>query len=125
MSPDAEYRSAVSLESQLAMNGQTWQTLQEHGATEESELRLDFVYFAPGEQEANELAAFLRAETDYEVQVDSSTSGLLRRRAWTVSGTTQKTQLTLDVLDTWVEWMVAAGTENGQCEFDGWGAEVP
>jgi hypothetical protein len=116
---------AMSLSSQLAMNRQSWRALQENGVTDETELRLDFFYVAPGEQEANALASYLQAETDYDVSVGSSAGGLLRKKSWTVNGATQKTQVSLDILDAWVEWMVAAGIENGQCEFDGWGAEVP
>lgn len=116
---------SMSLESQLAMNRQTWEVLQKHGATTDTKLRLDFFYFAPGEREASMLADFLREQTDYEVRVDSSTSGLLRRRTWDVTGTTQETQVSLDVLDEWVTWMVAVGAEHGGCDFDGWGAELP
>ena len=115
----------MALDQQLAMNRQSWQALQEHGVTDESELRLDFFYVAPGEKQADALCAFLRAETDYDVRVGSSAGGLLKRKSWTVNGTTQKTPVSLDILDAWVEWMVAAGVEHGGCEFDGWGAETP
>jgi hypothetical protein len=114
----------MSLERQLAMNRQTWQALQDHGVTGESRRRLDFFYIAPGEKEANALAEFLKAETDYEVAVSSSGGGFLKKTAWGVNGTTQETELSLAILDQWVRWMVAAGNENGGCEFDGWGAPV-
>lgn len=65
---------------QLAMNKQSWQALQGHGVTEESELRLDFFYVAPSEQQAKALAAFLQDETDYDVRVDSSMLAPARRR---------------------------------------------
>ena len=35
------------LEKQLAMNRQTWAALERRGATEDSELRLDFFFYAP------------------------------------------------------------------------------
>jgi len=114
----------MSLESQLAMNRQTWQALQEHGVTEESTLRLDFFYVAPGEQQANALATFLREETDYDVTVSSSGGGFLKKKAWAVNGSTRETAISLAILDDWVRWMVAAGEANGGCEFDGWGAAV-
>jgi hypothetical protein len=114
----------MSLELQLAMNRQTWQALQEHGVTEQSKLRLDFYYFASSEQEARELADFLQRETDYDVAISSSGGGFLKKKTWLLKGTTQETEVSLAILDQWVEWMVAAGEEHG-CDFDGWGAEVP
>src|SRR4051812_22965574 len=107
------------------MNRQTWQALQDHGVTEDSKLRLDFFYVAPGEEEANALAQFIREETDYDVRVSSSGGGFLKKKAWAVNGTTQDTEVSLDILDDWVRWMVAAGEAHGGCDFDGWGAEVP
>jgi hypothetical protein len=83
--------------------------------TESTELRLGFFYEAPSDGAAEELAAFLRAETDYDVSVDGVS----------VSGTTQPTSVSARVLDDWVEWMVLAGAEHGRCEFDGWGAAIP
>ena len=98
-----------------AMNTPTWAALQEHGVTEATELRLDFAYDAPDKESAEQLAAFLRAETDYDVIADNGS----------VTGSTQLTTLSPTILDEWVEWMVLAGYENGWCKFDGWGAEVP
>lgn len=108
----------------LAMNRQSWAALQQHGVTEESELRLDFFYAAADEEAASRLAQFLEAETDYEVMPRSSGGGFLRKQKWTISGTTQPTKVSSAILDQWVEWMVAAGFQFG-CEFDGWGAESP
>lgn len=118
-----EEAARQALAQQLAMNQRSWQALQEHGVTEDSELRLDFFYVAPGEREAEELREFLQRETDYDVRVDSSGGGFTRKKSWTVSGTTQPAQVSLDILDQWVGWMVAAGFER-DCEFDGWGAEA-
>lgn len=97
------------------MNSQTWAALQQHGVTEATELRLDFAYDAPNAGAAEQLADFLRAETDYDMRTDS--------RA--VTGSTQPTALSSAILDEWVEWMVLAGYENGRCKFDGWGAAFP
>jgi hypothetical protein len=113
-----------TLRRQLAMNPQTWAALQEHGVDESTELRLDFFYGAPGEAEAQSLAAFLRDETDYDVAVDATKKGMLSKKQWSVTGSTQPTKVSVDILNQWVQWMVAAGAENGGCEFDGWGAQV-
>ena len=100
---------------QLAMNRQTWATLQAHGVTEETELQLDFMYKAADRDKADELAGFLRAETDYSVTADDTS----------VSGNTQAASVSAEILDQWVKWMVVAGHEHGRCEFDGWGTAVP
>ena len=96
------------------MNRQTWETLQTHGVTDETLLRLDFFYSAPDSDSAGTLERFLRDETDYDVQAHPDS----------VTGSTQPTSVTPEILDQWVTWMVVAGHENGRCEFDGWGAEV-
>ena len=114
----------MSLELQLAMNRQTWQALQERGVTWQSKLRLDFFYVAPGEQDAKGLLEFLQRETDYDVAASSSGGGLLKKKAWAANGTTQETEVSLEILDQRVEWIVAAGEENG-CDFDRWAAAVP
>jgi Regulator of ribonuclease activity B len=109
---------------QLAMNQVSWRTLQQHGVTTESELQLDFFYLAPGEHEATVLVAFLQSETDYDVRLASRARGLLKKKRWSVEGTTRPTKASQDMLDQWVTWMVGAGFEHG-CTFDGWGAAVP
>jgi hypothetical protein len=106
---------------QLVMNRQTWIALQEHGATEQTELRLDFSYNASNRESADALCAFLRDETDYEIRIESG--GSLLRRKWRVEGTTQATKVSPAILDEWVTWMVIAGKEKA-CDFDGWGTSV-
>lgn len=110
-----DWRPEDVLARQLELNEATWARLREHGVDEETELRLDFFYVAPNEDAANELAGYLRRETDYEVSVEDAT----------VTGTTQPTTVSASVLDEWATWMVTAGYQYGRCEFDGWGAEVP
>jgi hypothetical protein len=117
------YESVLTL--QLKMNAMSWSALQEHGADETSQLQLDFFYVAPSEDAGNELRRFLQAETDYAVEVRSQKAGVLTKRTWSVVGHTQKTTVSLEILNAWVEWMVAAGAQHGACEFDGWGAEAP
>jgi len=114
-----------TLSQQLAMNPKTWEALQEHGVTEDSELRLEFFYVAPGESEAQNLVTCLQDETDYDVEARSHKKGMLSKRGWIVTGHTQPTKVSLEILNEWVDWMVTAGAEHGGCEFDGWGAEAP
>ena len=116
--------SDSNLAKQLAMNVQTWSALLQHGVTEQTELRLDFAYEAPTRAAADKLIALLRHETDYDLSEPRS-SGSFFSRQFTVSGTTQQAKITLDTLNQWVDWMVAAGQQSGGCTFDGWGAQVP
>lgn len=112
------------LELQLSRNRDIWAGLQER-LDADSQLRLGFIYVAPGEPEAHELVAFLRAETDYDVDVrarrDDGPEGEV---SWLVMGTTQPTPLTLELLDDWVQWMIAAGAVEGPCAFDGCVAQL-
>ena len=111
------------LDLQLQRNRALWSELRERAAG--NELRLGFIYRAPGEAEARALATFLREETDYEVDAgarpDEEAAG---DEAWFVIGTTQPTQVSLELLDAWAEWMIAAGAAEGPCAFDGWAAQL-
>jgi hypothetical protein len=109
------------LDLQLRRNDETWKRFREHGI-DAQQLRLGFAYLSPGEEEAQDLAAFLRAQTDYVVEVHAQ--GDADEPAWVVVGHTQPTSLRRELLDDWVEWMVAAGAAEGPCAFDGWTAQV-
>jgi hypothetical protein len=114
----------VVLAQQLAMNRATWSALVERGVGPETMLVLEFAFWAPGEQEARSLVLLLHGETDYEVSAPSSKTSGLSRRSWEVTGKTRPTAVSLEILDQWVGWMVAAGSSKS-CEFDGWGTVVP
>src|SRR5262249_39583078 len=102
---------------QLEMNRVTWAELQRNGVTDATELRLDFVFVAPGAHQAEALAQAIRSRTDYEVEAVSSKQGLLGKQVWTVNGTTQPTAVSLEMLDEWVTRMVEWGNAH-TCEFD-------
>ncbi len=114
--PEAVLVRAVNV--QLLDNIRIWGELLEEGVGDEPELRLTFAYLAGGEAEAERLAAFLRAETDYELFVRSHGRG--RKRQWFVAGATRPARVTLDTINAWTEWMIAAGAEHGPCAFDRW-----
>ena|SRR5689334_21310755 len=103
------------------MNEQTWRTLQGHGVTPDSERRLDFSFRAPSQAAAEGLKRLLEEQTDYSVSAQST--GSLFKRRWTVTGRTQPTKISPEILDQWVDWMVTAGLHS-DCEFDGWGTEL-
>jgi hypothetical protein len=109
----------------LERNPGMWAQLRERGMTDDSPLRLAFLYVAPGETEAGELVAFLRAETVYEVRAHVQREGRLAKREWFVAGVTQPAVVTLETVDAWVEWMIAAGVAHGPCAFDGWAGHLP
>jgi hypothetical protein len=117
--------SPATLAFQLATNPQTWEVLLDNGVGEGTELQLDFFYLAPSQGQAETLVRFLRDETDYDVEAVPNKKGRFSKTTWTVSGNTQPTTVSLPILNEWVSWMVAAGADHGQCQFDGWGAEIP
>lgn len=113
------------LELQLQMNREKLTELRGQGIEEDTTVRLEFFYLAPGESEAWALVAFLGEETDYDVRAFERREGMDENTPWLVVGMTQPTPLSLDLLDDWAEWMVAAGAVKGPCAFDGWGAQAP
>jgi len=104
----------------LARNEKVWLALQDSGISDTTCLQLDFNYFASSEERAEQLILFLRAETDYDVELRSDLSA---EGEWLIAGHTQKTTVSKEVLDHWVDWMAATGLANG-CVFDGWGVSV-
>ncbi len=110
------------LEVQLLANPGIWQRLAKLGVTEATEMLLGFLYLAPDEAAALQLVSFLDEQTDYEVA--SRVQGKGRRAQWVVAGVTKPAALSLETINGWVEWMVAAGVANGPCAFDGWTAEA-
>ena len=116
---DDRYRRLLA--KQLVMNEQTWQTLVGHGVTESTQVRLEFAFAAPDRAAADSLATLLRDQTDYDVEIKAS--GNLLRKAWSVTGSTQLTQISPAILDQWVDWMLTAGLHQN-CDFDGWGTQV-
>jgi hypothetical protein len=123
MSEEREWYEQL-LDLQLLTNTTIWKQLRELGVDEDTPLRLGFIYLAPGEDEARRLERFLREQTDYEVQTRRRRKGFFEDPEWLVGGTTQPTALTLETIDAWVEWMIAAGAAEGPCAFDGWTPEV-
>jgi hypothetical protein len=111
------------LELQLSRNPEAWARFRDQGL-DRDELRLGFIYLAPSEEAAHALAKFLWTETDYDVEVHHRPIGDDTEPTWLVVGATQPTLVTLEILDDWVQWMVAAGAAEGPCAFDGWAAQL-
>ena len=109
------------LAKQLSMTEQIWKRFQELGVTKETPVQLDFAFDAPNRKAAESLQGLLEEETDYAVRVESE--GMFKK-TWRVSGTTQSTSVSEEILKQWVDWMVTTGLKH-DCVFDGWGTEVP
>jgi hypothetical protein len=109
----------------LSMNSTTWRALQAAGVNEQTELKLDFFFNAPNESQANQVAEFLRMETDYTVSTAALSTDGLKSEVWRVTGQTRSTTVSEEILNQWTKWMIVAGFQNGDCEFDGWGALAP
>jgi hypothetical protein len=110
------------LELQLLANPGIWNQLVKLGITDETELVLGFVFLAPDEAAAQQLVAFLTEETDYDVEARSQGKG--RKAEWVVAGVTKPAAVSLEMINAWVEWMIAAGVAHGPCAFDGWTAQA-
>ena len=67
------------LDLQLLANATLWKQLRDLGVDEDTQLRLGFIYLAPGEDEAKRLAAFLKRKTDYDVETRRRRKGWLER----------------------------------------------
>jgi hypothetical protein len=124
MADEREWYEQI-LDLQLRANPGIWEKMGKLGVDEQTELRLAFIYLAPGEQEAERLVAFLREETDYDVETRERPQGFFEKTQWLVLGATQRTTTDLETINAWVEWMVAAGAAEGPCAFDGWTLELP
>lgn len=101
-------------------NERIWAIMQEHGVKEGDELCLEFFYYTRNRKAAEDLAAYLRENTNYTVGVGSR--GLIFKN-WHVTGETQRTAVSLAHFDDWSEWMARAGARFG-IVFDGWGALI-
>jgi Regulator of ribonuclease activity B len=117
-------RYEALLQSHLTINPQTWATMQARGIGEDTPLRLDFEFTAPGETEVRALMRHLRTTTDYEFQGGARNQKDGTQR-WLVLGTTPPATWSLDKLDGWVTEMTARGRDHGPAAFDGWGVQTP
>jgi hypothetical protein len=121
---DEPDRYARLLQSHLSVNPKTWEALRARGVDEDTPLRLDFEFTAPGEDEVRALMRHLRTATDYEFQGGARNQKDGSQR-WLILGSTSPATWSLDKLDAWVTEMTARGREHGPAVFDGWGVSMP
>lgn len=122
MNEQQRERAVAVISKQLAMNRQTFSQLRQAGLEPDDVVQLDFFFVAPDEKCAVALKSFLEQNDCLNVSVERR-GGLLSRK-FDVAGQSLPTTVSIELLDEWVEWMVAQGLERA-CEFDGWGALVP
>jgi hypothetical protein len=121
---DGEDRYDELLRAHLNVNPKSWAALEGRGVDEETPLRLDFQFTAPGETEIRSLMRFLRTTTDYEFQGGARNQEDGSQR-WMILGTTPETTWSLDKLNAWVTQMTTNARDHGPAEFDGWGTSPP
>ena len=109
---DEPDRYARLLQSHLSVNPKTWEALQARGVDEDTPLRLDFEYTAPGEDEVRTLMRHLRTSTDYEFQGGARNQKDGSQR-WLILGSTSPATWSVDKLDAWVTEMTSRGREHG------------
>ena len=115
-------RTATIAAKQIAMNKATLAALRRAGLSADAAVQLDFVFVAPNKKAAGSLKSHLVQQDCLDVEV-VKLGGMLSRR-FLVEGRSHPTALSEDLLSDWVRWMAAQGVLHN-CEFDGWGAEVP
>ena len=104
------------------MNEATLDRLREVGLRDDSVVQLDFFFFAPDVKSARSLKAHLERNECLDVEVIKQ--GWFLWRSFAVEGKSHPTTLSIELLSEWVTWMTVQGVVHN-CEFDGWGTEVP
>jgi hypothetical protein len=122
MNEEQQHRVAAIAAKQVSMNKATLDALRRAGLKADAAVQLDFVFLAPNKRAAESLKSHLEQRDCLDVAV-AEQGGLLSRR-FLVEGRSHPTALSEDLLSDWVRWMVVQGVLHN-CEFDGWGAEVP
>ncbi len=107
-----------NLEHQLKMTEELWKRFVEDGVTDGTVLVLDFMYDAPSKEAAEALSNSL---SEYNTMPDST--GFFKKK-WEVIGQTQPMEVSKSILILWERSMIIRGWEH-QCEFDGFGTELP
>jgi hypothetical protein len=122
MNDEQKLRVATIAAKQIAMNKGTLAALRRAGLKADAAVQLDFVFLAPDKRAADSLKSHLEQRDCLDVAVVKK-GGLLSRR-FLVEGRSHPTALSSDLLSDWVRWMAVQGVLHN-CEFDGWGTEVP
>lgn len=101
------------LMSHLKKNADKWDALVKGGHRETDKVRIQFLYYCENYDNGELLRAFFVTDTDFEVELTK------RNDFWSLAGNTLNTVLTLELLNSWVKWMIDSGLRF-QCVFDSW-----
>ena len=121
MTPEQEVKAKRLIDRQIQLSNATLAALLRVGLTDERPVQLDFFFNARDEASARALIAHLAENDCLDLKLERSGSFLSRK--FGVSGKSQPTVVTPEILAQWIPWMVVKGITRN-CDFDGWGAEV-
>lgn len=107
----------AELSEQVRMVENSWNLLVERGYVPGQAVPLDFTFISQQRSKAQRLKAFLEQHEGYQVKLVNNDD------EFEISGKTSPVELSLEMLETWVEKMVTFGKEY-QCTFDGWTTEI-
>ncbi|MBN8542327.1 MAG: ribonuclease E inhibitor RraB [Deltaproteobacteria bacterium] len=105
----------------LLMSNETLKAIRDAGLASDRSVQLDFYFNAPNEKSAQKLVKNLEANDCLNLMVEKS--GSIFSRKFRVHGKTHPTEVTEQILEAWIPWIVVQGAAC-ECEFDGWGIEV-
>jgi regulator of RNase E activity RraB len=110
----SQFRDNLDRQGELA--SETLSQLKNYGATDDSELKLEFFFYSQSLDKAEQLADSLK-KLDYEVEVRESAGD---NNLFPITGWTTKMKMYDETVESWTKQMCVLGYEF-DCDFDGWG----
>ena len=110
-------RKAIENEKmQIGLVPVTLDLLRNYGASDDSELRIEFFFYTDTKTKAESLAKEIR-NLQYEVETGKSAG---RKNLFSITGWTTKMKMDDETVQQWTEHMCELAYKF-DCEFDGWG----
>ncbi len=111
---DREFK--MNLARQVDLAPETLKQLKKYGVSDDSELKLEFFFYAKMEDNAQMLAAALK-KLNYEVEFGKSAGD---KKLLIINGWTTKMKMDDGTVQSWTKEMCVLGYKF-DCDFDGWG----
>jgi regulator of RNase E activity RraB len=111
---DREFKKNLARQVELAP--ETLKQLKNYGVSDESELKLEFFFYAEMEDKAQMLAAALK-KINYEIKSGKSAGD---KKLFIITGWTTKMRMDDGTVQSWAKEMCELGYKF-DCDFDGWG----
>src|SRR5687767_6654263 len=105
-----------NLNKQVELAPETLSQLKNYGTTDDSELKLEFFFYAKMLNNAEQLAGELK-KLNYEVEFGKSAGD---KKLFIITGWTTKMKMDDQTVQSWTKEMCELGYKF-DCEFDGWG----